>query len=508
MTVTIKGSGLKIEDVVRVARHGEKIELHHEAVERINKCRKMLEDKLKTGEGIYGVNTGIGELANVPLPKDKIKDFQKYLIISHSAGMGKPMPVEFVRAGLLSRINVHAHGNSGCRAIVTETLVEMINKGVTPYVCEKGSVGACGDLAPMSQATLVLMGLGEAFYNDELLPGAEAMKKAGIPILDMDVRDGLALINGSNLICGIACLEVYDTERWLKQAEIAASMTLEALKANMLPYDEMIHLLRGFKGAVSSAANIRKMIEGSDLYKMEKVRLQDSYTMRSTPQVLGSLRDYLRWAREQVEIELNGVADNPIFIPEENKILTGANFQGTPVAMPMEMVGSAIAMVSVMSERRLNRLMNPALSAGLPPFLAGEPGLHSGMMLSQYTSDMLIVEQKILSTPAHIQSIPASADQEDFVSMGMNTVQKTRQIFENGCGVIGIELLCAARALELRDYKFGKGTNAALNAVRDIVPDLDINRPLYLDHNKMQQAVKDGKIVESVEKAIGGLLTY
>lgn len=508
MTVTVKGSGLKIEDVVRVARHNEQIELHPEALEKINRCRKMLEDKIASGEAIYGVNTGIGELANVPLPADKIKDFQKYLIISHSAGIGDPMPVEHVRAGLLSRINVHAHGNSGCRAVVTQTLIEMLNKGVTPFICEKGSVGACGDLAPMSQATLVLMGLGEAFYKGEKLPGAEAMKRAGIPVVDMDVRDGLALINGSNLICGIASLQIYDTERWLKQAEIAAVMALESLKANMLPYEEMIHSLRGFRGAVSSAANIRKLAEGSDLYKMEKLRLQDSYTMRSTPQVLGALRDYLHWAREQVEIELNGVADNPVFIPEENKILTGANFQGTPVAMPMETVGSGMAMVSVMSERRLNRLMNPALSAGLPPFLAGEPGLHSGMMLSQYTADMLIVEQKILSTPAHIQSIPASADQEDFVSMGMNTVLKTRQIYDNACGVIGIEMLCAARALELRDYKFGRGTQAALKAVRATVPDLNINRPLYLDHNLLKQAVKEAKILQSVEKDVGELLTY
>jgi len=508
MTVIIKGSGLTIEDVVGVARHGDKIELHKEAVEKINKCREMLENKIAAGEAIYGVNTGIGELANVPLKPDQVKDFQRYLIISHSAGIGEPMPVECVRAGLLSRINVHAHGNSGCRSMVTQTLVEMLNKGVTPVVCEKGSVGACGDLAPMSQATLVLMGMGEAFYKDEKLPGGEAMKRAGIALVDMDVRDGLALINGSNLICGIAALEISDTEKWLKQAEIAATMSLEALKANMLPYEEMIHMLRGFKGAVSSAANIRKIASGSDLYKMEKVKLQDSYSMRSTPQVLGAVRDFLRWAREQVEIELNGVADNPVFVPDENKILTGANFQGTPVAMPMEMVGSSVTMASVLSERRLNRLLNPALSAGLPPFLAGEPGIHSGMMLCQYTADMLIVEQKILSTPAHIQSIPASADQEDFVSMGMNTVQKTRQILDNGCGVIGIELLCSARALELRDYKLGIGTRSALKAVRSFVPDLDINRPLYLDHNVMKQAVKSGRLLEMVESEIGQLNAY
>jgi len=505
MSLKITGHNLKIEDVVKVARGGEKAELHPDAESRIKKCRQMLEKKIEAGEVIYGVNTGIGNLSDVALKEEQIEDFQRYLIISHSAGIGDPAPEEHVRAGLLSRINVHAHGNSGCRPEVTKMLVEMLNRGVTPVVCEKGSVGASGDLAPMSQATLVLMGLGEAFYKGERMSGAEALKRAGMSPVEMKVRDGLALINGSNLICGIGALLIHDSMQWLKHAEIAAAMTMEALKANFGAFDEKIHRLRGFKGAVASARNIMRMVEGSDLLTMKDKNLQDAYSIRSTPQVLGSVRDYFRWAREQVEIELNGVADNPIFLTDEDRIVSGANFQGTPVAMPFEAVGTSISMVSAMSERRLNRLMNSNLSAGLNPFLADDPGIHSGMMLSQYTVDMLVTEQKVLSTPAHIHSLPASADQEDFVSMGMNTVLKTKQILDAGYGIIGIEMMAAARALDMRDYNPGTGTQAAYNAVREVVSRLDINRPLYPDHNAIKDAIRNVTILLSVESEIGAL---
>ena len=261
-------------------------------------------------------------------------------------------------------------------------------KGVTPVVCKKGSVGASGDLAPMAQIALLLMGEGEALYQGERMPGKEAMEKAGIPIPDLQARDGLAAINGSNLMTAMSALHIHDMECWLKQAEIAAAMSLEALLANLKPYNPKIHELRGFKGAMTSAKNILRCIEGSDLTtgKM-KTKVQDAYSMRSTPQVIGAARDAVAYARSQVEIELNGVGDNPIFVPELRQTLTGANFQGSPVALPMDMAGAAITMVCVLSERRLNRLTNPALSQGLPDFLTPNPGFYSGMMLSQYTAD-------------------------------------------------------------------------------------------------------------------------
>jgi histidine ammonia-lyase len=506
MTYKITGSNLTIEDVVRVARQNEKVELHPEALERIKKCRAMLEKKIIAREIMYGVNTGIGEFSEVVLTDDQVKDFQKYLIYNHAAGIGDPMPVDWVRGAMLGRANVHAHGNSGVRPEITLTLIQMLNKGVTPWVCTKGSVGACGDLAPMSQIALLMMGEGKAYYQGELYPGAEAFEKAGIEVPGLKARDGLATINGSNVLTAMSALFLYDANRWLKQAEIAAAMSLEALKANMRPYIEKLHEVRGFKGAVRSARAINKMVSGGDLKEGRvKHKVQDAYSMRSTPQVIGAAHDALKYARSQVEIELNGVGDNPVFFPDENLQLSGANFQGSPVSLPMDMAGAAITMVSVMSERRMNRLNNPALSVGLPAFLTKGAGMFSGLMLSQYTADMQIVEQRILSMPASVQSIPAAADQEDFVSMGMNTALKNFQILDNAYGILGIEMMAAAQALDFRDYKFGIGVAKAKEVVRKYVDFLDIDRPLYDDHNKMKALVKSCEVLEEVEKVVGNL---
>jgi histidine ammonia-lyase len=506
MTIVLDGQSLTVEKLVQIARHGEKVELHPDALERIRVCRQMLEEKVSAHEIMYGVNTGIGEFSEVVLSDEQVKQFQRYLIYNHAAGIGEPVSIENVRAAMAGRINVHAHGNSGCRPEITQTYVEMLNKGVTPVVCQKGSVGASGDLAPMSQIALLLMGEGEAFYQGERLPGKEALDRAGIPIPGLQARDGLAAINGSNLLTAMSAIHIYDMNRWLKQAEIACAMSLEALLANMKPYDERLHKVRGFAGAVRSANSIRKCISGSDLVtgKM-KVKVQDAYSMRSTPQVIGAAHDAIAYAKSQVEIELNGVGDNPIFLPEDRLTLTGANFQGTPVSLPMELAGNAITMVCVLAERRFNRLTNPALSVGLPPFLTKEAGLMSGMMLSQYTADMLIVEQKILSAPASVQSIPAAADQEDFVSMGMNTAIKNGQILDNAYGVLGIEFMGAAQALDFREFAPGKGVTTAKEVIRKYVAHLDIDRPLHVDHNRMKELVKSGEILEAVEAAVGSL---
>ena len=506
MTLIIKGAGLTIEDVVNVARNNEKVELHPEAVERIIKCRTMLENKIEANEIMYGVNTGIGEFSEVVLDDDQVKDFQKYLIYNHAAGIGEPMPLEYVRGAMLGRINVHAHGNSGCRPEITQTLVDMLNKGVTPWVCQKGSVGASGDLAPMSQIALLMMGEGQAYFEGELYEGKEALERAGIPIPGLEARDGLATINGSNVLTAMSAIFLYDANNWLKQAEIGAAMSLEALKANMKPYTARLHEVRGFKGAIRSANAINKMVDGGDL-KENRVacKVQDAYSMRSTPQVIGTAHDAMAYARSQVEIELNGVGDNPIFFPEENMQLSGANFQGSPVSLPMDMAGVAITMISIMSERRMNRLNNPALSVGLPAFLTKGAGMFSGLMLSQYTADMQIVEQRILSAPASIQSIPAAADQEDFVSMGMNTAIKNFQILDNAYGILGIEIMAAAQALDFREYSFGKGVTKAKEVVRRHVEFLDIDRPLYNDHNAMKDLVKSCEILNEVEKVVGSL---
>jgi histidine ammonia-lyase len=506
MPIILDGSSLTIEMLVRIARGGEAVELAPAALGRIKACRAMLEDKLAAREIMYGTNTGIGEFSEKVLTDDQVKEFQRFLVYNHAAGIGDPLPIEAVRAALAGRINVHAHGNSACRPEITLTMVEMLNRGVTPVVCQKGSVGACGDLSPMAQAALLLLGEGEAFYRGERLKGADALARAGITAPGLQARDGLAAINGSNMLTAISALHLYDMGRWLKQADIAAAMSIEALLGNLRPYHPKLHELRGFPGAIASARNIKKIVAGSDLETGRmKTKVQDAYSMRSTPQVIGAARDALAYARSQVEIELNGVGDNPIWVPDLKLTLTGANFQGSPVSLPMDMAGAAITMVSVLSERRMNRLTNPALSQGLPDFLAHEPGFYSGLMLSQYTADSLIVEQRILSMPASIQSIPAAADQEDFVSMGMNTAIKNGQILDNAHGVLGIEFMAAAQGLDFRRFCPGKGTATAREVIRRHVAHLDIDRPLFDDHNAMKALVQSGEILDAVEAVVGEL---
>lgn len=505
-TYILNGKNLNIDILVDIARNNAKVEIDKDSIEKIKKCRTFLEERIEAKQIMYGVNTGIGEFSEIVLNDEQLEQFQKNLIYNHSAGIGEPAPIEYVRGALAGRINVHSNGNSGCRLEITQTIVEMLNKGVTPYVCQKGSVGASGDLAPMAQAALLMLGEGKAYYKGELLSGKEAFEKAGIKIPGLKARDGLAFINGSNLLTAMSAIHLYDFKKLIKHAEIAAAMSLEALMANMKPYSKKLHLVRGFSGAVKSAISIRKCIEGSDLVTgVIKTKVQDAYSMRSSPQVIGAARDAIRWAQEQVEIELNGVGDNPIFFPEDNEVLSGANFQGSPVSLPMDSAGAAITMVSVLSERRLNRLLNPALSQGLPSFLTDKAGLYSGLMLSQYTADSLIVEQRILSMPASVMSIPAAADQEDFVSMGMNTALKNKQILENAQSIIGIELFAAAQALDFRDFNTGKGVSKAYDVIRQHIEYLDEDRPLYNDHNTITELVKSNNILDEVENIVGDL---
>jgi histidine ammonia-lyase len=507
MAIIVDGHNLTIEKVVKVARQNEKIELHPEAKKRIEKCRALLEDKIQKKEIMYGVNTGIGELSEVVLTQDQVEKYQRYIVYSHAAGYGKPLPIDVVRAAMLSRVSCHCHGHSGMRLVVTETMKEMLNKGVTPVVCEKGSVGACGDLSPMSQIALAVMGEGEAFYQGERLSSAEALKRAGIQPVVLAARDGLATINGSNVITGLGALEIYDALCWIKNSEIAAAMTLEVVNANMKAYDERIHKVRGYPGALECAENIRRITEGSELLaKIGKKKVQDAYSLRSTPQVVGAARDALKWARYMLEIELNNAADNPVFFPDEQLVLTGANFQGTPQAFALELVGTAVTTLAVISERRLNRLMNPHLSVGLPAFLTRGAGMFSGMMLSQYTAGSLVCENRILSHPAATGSIPAAADQEDFVSMGMTTALKTQQIIDNAQAVIAIEFMAGAQAVDFRaPLKPSKGIQAAHSVIRKHVAHLEEDRPLYDDINKLKEVVQSGEILDAVERAVGEL---
>ena len=506
MAIVLDGHSLKIEDVVQIARREEKIEIGPKARERIVACRALLERKIQEKEVVYGVNTGIGELSEVVLSEEQAKDFQRYLIYSHAAGCGDPIAIEDARAAILSRINTHCWGHSGLRQEVVDTLVALLNKGVTPVMSQKGSVGACGDLAPMAQMALVPMGEGEAFYQGKRMPGAEALRAASIPSIVYRERDGLATINGSNVITGMGCLEVYDALRWLKTQEVALAMTLEALNANMKAYDHRIHEVRGYPGAMACAENVRKITAGSALFERPGKKVQDAYSLRSSPQVVGSAKDAVAWARYMLEIELNHAADNPTFFPDEGIAISGANFQGTPMAFALELLGIAITTVGVLSERRVNRLMNPHLSVGLPAFLTRGAGMFSGLMLIQYTAGALVAENRVLSHPAATGSIPAAADQEDFVSMGMTTAIKTRQIIENSWSILAVELLSAAQALEFRaPVRPSPGVQAAFDVIRKHVRKVEEDRPLYPDLNRLAAVGKSGEILTAVEAAVGPL---
>jgi histidine ammonia-lyase len=507
MTRIIGNSHLSIENVVSVARENEKVELSKEAKEKLKRSRAVVEKLVARRERLYGISTGIGELSDVFLTPTQVEDFQRYIVYSHAAGWGDPVAIDDARAAWLTRVNVLSKGYSGPRPVIVETLVEMLNRGVTPVMCQKGSVGASGDLSPLAQGALVLIGEGEAFYHGKKLKGKQAMDRAGIKTVSFQARDGLATINGSNLVAGMGCLQIHDADVLVKTSEIAAAMTLEALLPNMLAFDERIHRVRGYQGAIDCAENIRKMVDGSEILKQKPKKVQESYSLRSTPQVVGAAKDTLVFARKMFETEINGVGDNPLFFEDEGGIsLTGANFQGTPLAFALEFLGTALTTVGVISERRMNRLVNPNLSMGLPAFLTKGAGMFSGMMLAQYTAASLVAENRVLSTPAATGSIPTAADQEDFVSMAMTTAVKTKEILKNTSAIIAVELMAAAQALDFRmPLKPGKGTRAALDIVRKHTRHLEEDRPLYPDIIDLSEAVKAGEVLTVVEQTLGNL---
>jgi len=507
MTRTIGNSHLSIEDVVNVARKNERVELSEEAKEKLKRSRAVVEKLVARRERLYGISTGIGELSDVFLTPRQVEDFQRYIVYSHAAGWGDPVAIDDARAAWFTRVNVLSKGFSGLRPVIVETLIEMLNKGVTPVMCQKGSVGASGDLSPLAQGALVLIGEGEAFYHGKRIKGKAAMYQAGIKTVSFEARDGLATINGSNLVAGMGCLQIHDADVLVKTSEIAAAMTLEALLPNMLAFDERIHRVRGYQGAIDCAENIRRMVHGSEILKQKPKKVQESYSLRSTPQVVGAAKDTLVFARKMFETEINGVGDNPLFFEDEGGIsLTGANFQGTPLAFALEFLGVALTTVGVISERRMNRLVNPNLSMGLPAFLTKGAGMFSGMMLAQYTAASLVAENRVLSTPAATGSIPTAADQEDFVSMAMTTAVKTKEILKNSSAIIAVELMAAAQALDFRmPLKPGKGTRAALDIVRKRTSHLEEDRPLYPDIIDLSEAVKRGEVLTAVERTLGSL---
>jgi histidine ammonia-lyase len=503
--VELDGESLTVEKLHSIARDGAKVKLSKAAKEKIRKSEKVLKDLIAAGEPIYGVTTGIGDFYRIEISREESEDLQHRVVRSHAAGYGNIFSPDIVKAAMVLRINCIAKGISGVRISTVETLVEMVNRDVVPVVHEKGSLGASGDLSPMAELANVVIGEGEAFFEGERMPGAEAMKKAGLEPVKLAYKEGIGLINGTQMMTAVGALVLHDAFMLFKAAQIASAMSADALRTKSAAYDARLQALRPFYGQSMVAANLRQMLKGSELMDSDKEKLQDAYSLRCVPQVLGPVHEALEYIRQQVEIEINSGTDNPAIIIEDSVCISGGNFHGQPVAAALDYLGIVITFMCGISERHTNRMLNPRLS-GLPDFLVESRGLNSGMMLAQYTAAALTSENKILAHPACVDSIPVSADQEDFVPMGMTAALKARDILTNAFGVIAIEMMCAAQAIEFRaPGKPGAGPAAARAEIRKIVKPLEDDRPLHPDIEAIAVLIRNGIIQQAVENAVGPL---
>lgn len=512
--VFIDGENLSIQDVVAVARDYVEVGIPQKVKHKVRRCRQILEDLVKEKKVVYGVTTGFGALGSIVISPERIKELQINLIRSHSTGVGKALDKNVTRALMLLRANTLAKGNSGIRLKTLETLVQMINKRVHPIIPEKGSVGASGDLAPLSHMTLVMIGEGEAEYKGEKMSGKEAMRKAGIHPLELDSKEGIALNNGTQMMTGIAVLALHDAKRLVKTAEIAASLSLEALSGISDAFDERIHQARPHLGQITSARNMESLISGSKIIKSSEEVIknnearppQDPYSLRCTPQVLGVARDVLSYVRRIIETEINSATDNPLIFVEDRACLSGGNFHGQPISVAMDMLSIALTINGNMSERRIARLIDENLSQGLPAFLIPKEvtkGIHSGFMTAQYTAAALTSENKTLAHPASVDSIPTSANFEDFVSMGSIAARKAMEILRNVEHIVAIELLCAVQGVDFRGPdKLGKGTRAAYSLIRRKVPMLKEDRVLAKDIENVVELIRTGEIPNIVDEIV------
>jgi len=496
--LSIDGNTLTIEQVVEVARGTAEVALALSAKRLMEESRAWVERSVKRHEVVYGVTTGFGAFQNVSIPANKLRELQRNMILSHCAGVGAPFPDEVTRAMMLLRVNALAKGFSGIRVSTVERLLKHLNKRVHPVIPEQGSVGASGDLAPLSHMAAVLMGEGEATYKGKRMEAAAALKAAGIPPVVLEAKEGIALNNGTQAMTAVGVLALNDAERLADSADVAAAMTLEAVKGKSTPFDSAIHRIRPHPGQEASARNIRNMIRGSRLVDAADSdtdgKVQDSYAIRCVPQVHGASRDALGYVRKVLEVEINSATDNPLIFPKERKARSAGNFHGQPVALAMDFLALAVAELGSISERRTAKLMDRNHSSGLPAFLVNNGGIQSGLMIAQYTAAALVSENKVLVHPASSDSIPTSANQEDHVSMGTIAARHARQVVHNVWRVIAIELICAAQALELRNGRPGHGTQKALKAIRKIVRSFNNDRMLSGDIERLSDALHSGSL--------------
>jgi len=499
--------GMTLEKLVKIARQGAHVKLTQGSELRLRNTRRLIERWVEEEKTIYGVTTGFGALSDVVISKKDTRRLQENILMSHAAGVGEPLDEETVRAVMALRIKDLARGNSGIRLETVEHLIALLNWGVCPVIPSQGSVGASGDLAPLAHMALVLLGLGEAVYKGQRLTGEQALSKCGLQPVQLEAGEGLALVNGTQVMTAVGGLAVYDARNLAKLTDIAAAMSLEVLMGSRTEFNKRIHEIRPHPGQAAAADNMERIVRNSEIITSHKDcgRVQDAYTLRCSPQVHGATKDAVNYCRKVIETEMNSSTNNPLIYAETEDFLLGGNFHGQPVALALDFLSMAVAELANISERRVERLVNPMLS-GLPAFLVGDGGLNSGFMIAQYTAAALVSENKVLCHPASVDSIPTSANKEDHVSMGTIAARQCREVLHNTEAVIAIELLCAAQALDLfTNLKPGEGTLEAYRVIRGEIPHLETDRILAADIAAMQTLVRSGKILTAVEKKVGKL---
>jgi histidine ammonia-lyase len=506
-TIMIGMSGMTLEKLVKIARQGANVKLTAGSAQRLRDTRRLIEKWVEEERTIYGVTTGFGALSDVVISKKDTRRLQGNILMSHAAGVGEPLEEEIVRASMALRIKDLARGHSGIRLETVTHLIALLNWGVCPVMPAKGSVGASGDLAPLAHMSLVLIGQGEALYKGQRMTGGQALSKCGLKPIHLEAGEGLALVNGTQVMTAIGGLAVYDARRLSKVTDIAAAMSLEVLMGSRTEFNKRIHEIRPHPGQAAAADNMERIVQNSEIITSHKDcgRVQDAYTLRCSPQVHGATKDALNYCHRVIETEMNSSTNNPLFFAENQDFLLGGNFHGQPVALAMDFLSMAAAELANISERRIERLVNPMLS-GLPAFLVGDGGLNSGFMIAQYTAAALVSENKVLCHPASVDSIPTSANKEDHVSMGTIASRQCREVLRNTEEVIAIELLCAAQALDLfTNLKPGEGTLEAYRVIRQEIPHLETDRILAADIATMKALIRSGKILTAVEKKVGKL---
>ena len=508
--IGIDGNSLSIEEVGRVAREFEPVELTEAGRRQIVASRAVVEKLLDSEKPVYGISTGFGDLSRIWISPAEREKLQRNLILSHAAGVGECLPEEVVRAAMLLRANSLAKGYSGIRPETMDMLLAMLNRRVYPAVPSKGSVGASGDLSPLSHIALVMMGEGKAFVQGKHVPGATALAAAGLQPVAFGGKEGLALINGTQIMTAVGALVWQDSAELMKAADIAAAMSLEALRGTRTAFDERISRVRPHPGQLATCANLLRLTADSKIMESHEhcEKVQDAYSLRCVPQVHGASKDAVRRILETLEIEMNSATDNPLIFPDTGEVISGGNFHGQPVALAMDYMKTALAEIGSISERRINRMLDAHLS-DLPPFLTAYPGVDSGLMITQYTAAALVSENKVLAHPACVDSIPTSANQEDHVSMGTIAARQAREILENVRHVVAIEMLVAAQGLDfLRPLAPGAGVRAAYQAIRSEVPHLEEDRIPADDIQTVYQMLLCGQIVQSTESEIGPLFGF